>query len=117
MSLTGVCSPHVEVDLAASMTGHRAQPRSPRPHNNFHGKIRKSVMTAVFRLHTVRFLRVTLDEMGHSILLCGIIGKGLENIWSEYLQFVASPFGEKLKKPKKMTFLANYLEFLGLILA
>ena len=49
-------------------------------------------------LHTVRFFGVTPDEMGHPIWSQGIIREGLDNIWSEYEQPVASPLGEKLKK-------------------
>ena len=49
-------------------------------------------------LHTVRISEVTLNEMAHPIWVRRVIGKGLENIWSEYEQIPACPLGEKWEK-------------------
>ena len=49
------------------------------------------------RSHTVRFSEVTLNEMAHANWACEVIGKGLENIWSEYEQPVTCPLGERKK--------------------
>ena len=49
---------------------------------------------------TILFSEVTLDEMGHQIWARGGLGEGLDHMWNEYEQIPASPFWEKLKKPR-----------------
>ena len=52
-----------------------------------------------FRPHTVLFSEVTLDENVHPFWARGMLGEGLDHMWSEYEQIPASPFWEKLEKP------------------
>ena len=51
------------------------------------------------RRHTVLFSEVTLDENRHPFWARGMLGEGLDHMWSEYEQMPASHFWEKLEKP------------------